>query len=155
MRNITKSQLLASKGADMGTSRWFEIDQSRIDIFADVTEDRQFIHVDPARAAETPFGSTIAHGFLSLSLLSAMMLDGFPEMTGMQMGVNYGFDKVRFTAPVPVGARVRGHFKLADVAELRPGEIQTTSEVTVEIEGQDRPALVALWLGRFYFGEDT
>jgi len=155
MSNITKSQLLASKGADMGTSRWFEIDQSRIDIFADVTEDRQFIHVDPARAAETPFGGTIAHGFLSLSLLSAMMLDGFPKMTGMQMGVNYGFDKVRFTAPVPVGARVRGHFKLADVAELRPGEIQTTSEVTVEIEGQDRPALVALWLGRFYFGEET
>jgi acyl dehydratase len=154
MTTLTKAALLASKGQDTGTSDWFEIDQSRIDTFAEVTEDRQFIHVDPARAAETPFGGTIAHGFLSLSLLSAMMLQGYPKMSGLQMGVNYGFDRVRFTAPVPVGARVRGHFKLADVAEMRPGEVQTTSEVTVEIEGQDRPALVALWLGRFYFGED-
>lgn len=153
MTEISKTQLLASVGQTMGQSDWFLVDQSRIDAFAEVTEDRQYIHVDPDRAKDSPFGTTIAHGFLSLSLLSAMLVQGFPVLTGREMAVNYGFDRVRFTAPVPVGSRVRAHFKLVEATEMRPGEVQISNEITVEIEGQDRPALVALWLNRFYFGD--
>lgn len=152
---IGKTELLTSAGRTMGHSKWYRLTQDMVDGFAEITEDRQFIHVDPERAKDSPFGGTIAHGFLTLSMLSAMMLDGYPSFDGLKMGVNYGFDRLRFTAPVPVGARVRAHFTLADVQEIRPGEVQTSNEVTIEIEGQDRPALVALWLGRFYFGEEA
>ncbi|MDF1855372.1 MaoC family dehydratase [Pseudooceanicola sp.] len=152
---MTRDELKAMVGKQVGTSKWVLIDQSRIDKFADVTEDWQYIHVDPERAKETPFGSTIAHGFLTLSMLSAMVYDGGPQLDGVAMGVNYGFDKVRFVSPVREGSRVRAVFTLADYQDRGPNEVQTTLGVTVEIEGQDKPALVAEWLGRRYFEGDA
>jgi len=150
---MNRQELRDKVGEVVGTSRWFVIDQSRIDRFADVTEDWQYIHVDPEKAKDTPFGTTIAHGFLTLSMLSAMVYDGGPQVDGVVMGVNYGFDKVRFVSPVKEGAKVRAVFRLTDVTEKGPNEIQTTMETTVEIEGQEKPALVAEWLGRRYFAE--
>ena len=134
-------------GTDIGVSDWIDVGQERIDAFADATEDRQFIHTDPALAAQTPFGGTIAHGFLSLSLLSRMGADVMlvPETT--KMAVNYGLDRVRFLAPVRAGKRVRGRFVLKDMKEKAPGQILMTFGVTVEIEGEDKPALLADWLG--------
>lgn len=149
---ITRADMAARVGQSLGSSRWFTVDQSMIDGFADITHDHQFIHVDPAAAAQTPFGGTIAHGFLTLSLLSAMVYDAVPTMEGVTMGVNYGFDRVRFVSPVMVNARVRGYFILAAFDEPGPDEVQTTLDVEVEIEGADKPALVARWLGRRYFG---
>ena len=149
---ITRADMAARVGQSLGSSRWFTVDQSMIDGFADITHDHQFIHVDPAAAAQTPFGGTIAHGFLTLSLLSAMVYDAVPTMEGVTMGVNYGFDRVRFVSPVMVNARVRGHFTLAAFDTPGPNEVQTTLDVEVEIEGADKPALVARWLGRRYFG---
>ncbi|MGR3371915.1 MAG: MaoC family dehydratase [Pseudooceanicola nanhaiensis] len=150
---MNRDDLKGMVGKEVGTSKWFVIDQSRIDKFADVTEDWQYIHVDPDKAKQTPFGTTIAHGFLTLSMLSAMVYDGGPKVDGVVMGVNYGFDKVRFVSPVKEGARVRAVFTLNDVTEKGPNEIQTTLGVTVEIEGESKPALVAEWLGRRYFAE--
>jgi acyl dehydratase len=150
MPEITKDAFVAMLGTEAGVSRWFEIDQKRIDAFADATDDWQFIHVDPERAAETPFGTTIAHGFLTLGMLSAMYYDAIPDIVGTKMGVNYGFDRIRFLSPVPVGARVRARFVMVEVKELRPGELTSTMDVTVEIEGSDRPALKAVWIGRRY-----
>lgn len=150
---MNRAELKTKVGEVVGTSKWFVIDQSRIDRFADVTEDWQYIHVDPEKAKQTPFGTTIAHGFLTLSMLSAMVYDGGPQVDGVVMGVNYGFDKVRFVSPVKEGARVRAVFTLTDVTEKGPNEIQTTLGVTVEIEGEQKPALVAEWLGRRYFAE--
>ncbi|MGR3395131.1 MULTISPECIES: MaoC family dehydratase [Pseudooceanicola] len=150
---MNREELKGKVGEVVGTSKWFVIDQSRIDRFADVTEDWQYIHVDPEKAKQTPFGTTIAHGFLTLSMLSAMVYDGGPQVDGVVMGVNYGFDKVRFVSPVKEGARVRAVFTLTDVTEKGPNEIQTTLGVTVEIEGEQKPALVAEWLGRRYFAE--
>ncbi len=137
----------AKVGTDLGASDWIEVTQDRINLFADATEDHQFIHIDQALAAQTPFGGTIAHGFLSLSLLSRMAADVMlaPETT--RMGVNYGFEKVRFLAPVRAGKRVRGHFTLASFEEKRPGQYQFVHDVTVEIEGEDKPALIADWIG--------
>jgi acyl dehydratase len=149
---ITRAEYEALLGKEMGVSSWYDITQDRIDQFADCTEDWQFIHVDPEKAKQTPFGTTIAHGFLTLSMLSAMVYE-MPSIEGVVMGVNYGMNKVRFVSPVPVGSRVRGRFVLTDFTEIRPGEVQTTTTVTVEIEGQEKPALVAEWLGRRYFGE--
>lgn len=149
---VTRAEMAAMVGQEVGVSRWFEVTQQQIDAFAEVTGDHQWIHTDPARARNTPFGSTIAHGFLTLSLLSAMLQDGVPVMDGVTMGVNYGFDRVRFVSPVPVGARVRAHFTLKAFDEKGPDEVQTTLAVTVKLEGQDRPALIADWLGRRYFG---
>jgi acyl dehydratase len=117
-----------------------------IDAFAETTLDRQFIHTDPEAAARTAFGGTIAHGFLTLSLLSAMIQDALPPVPGRAMGVNYGFDKVRFVTPVRSGARVRGRFSLAEAKLRSPREVQLRYAVTVEIEGADRPALIADWL---------
>lgn len=129
------------------TSDWFTVDQPRVNAFADVTEDHQFIHVDPERAkAETPFGGPIAHGFLTLSMLSKFGAEALPAFPEKAIGINYGFDKVRFLSPVPVGAKVRGKFTLADVSERKPGQYQLTQDVEVEIEGQDTPALAAKWL---------
>ena len=140
------AEIEAMVGETLQPSRWITVDQDRIDRFADVTEDWQFIHVDPERAKETPFGTTIAHGFLSLSLLSAMIPDDFPQAEGAAMGVNFGFDRIRFIEPVRSGARVRSHLKLLAFEERRPKQYQSRWDVTVEIEGADKPALKAEWL---------
>lgn len=153
MSAIDINEYASYVGKEIGVSRWFEIDQSRISKFADVTEDWQFIHIDPDKAATSPFGGTVAHGFLTLSMLAAMAYDGLPAVKGREMGVNYGFDKVRFVAPVRSGSRVRARFKLLEVAARNPKEFMTRSEVTVEIEGSHKPALVAEWLGISYFSE--
>ncbi len=137
--------LQAKVGELLGTSDWYVIGQDRIDHFAETTEDHQFIHVDPERAKDTPFGQTIAHGFLSLSMLAPLMENGTPAIE-TKMSVNYGFNKVRFLAPVKSGRRIRGHFKLLEMAEKRPGQWQQTVEATVEIEGEDKPALIAEWI---------
>ena len=137
-------------GEVVGTSSWIEISQANIDAFAEVTGDRQFIHVDPEAAARTPFGGTIAHGFLTLSLLSQMAAGAILVPDTSRMVVNYGFEKVRFIAPVRSGKRVRGHFTLAAVEEKRPGQWQFLHAVTVEIEGEDRPALQADWIGLIF-----
>ncbi|MCP3972352.1 MAG: MaoC family dehydratase [Rhodobacteraceae bacterium] len=146
-------QLRAMTGSPAGTSRWFEITQQTIDAFAGITEDRQFIHIDPQRAAETPFGGTIAHGFLTLAMLSAMAYDAQPQVAGARLSVNYGFNRLRFLAPVPAGGRIRGHFTLRAVEETVVGEITLTWGVEVEIEGQAKPALAAEWINRHYTGQ--
>ncbi|WP_454629329.1 MaoC family dehydratase [Bradyrhizobium cenepequi] len=139
-------------GKEVGVSAWHLIDQQRIDAYADVIEDHQFIHVDPERAKkETAFGTTIAHGFLTMSLLSIMSYQVMPVIEGTTMGVNYGFDKLRFISPVRSGKRVRGRFVLADAKLRKPTELASRTNVTVEIEGEDKPALVADWLGLIYF----
>jgi acyl dehydratase len=137
-------------GQEVGVSSWIMIDQARIDAFAEATEDRQFIHVDPVAAAQTPFGGTIAHGFLSLSLLSWMGAEAMLLPEGLKMAVNYGLDRVRFLAPVKAGSRVRGRFTLDSIEEKAPGQILMRHTVTVEIEGQDKPALTAEWLGLIF-----
>lgn len=134
-------------GKEVGVSRWIHIDQARIDAFADTTEDRQYIHVDPERARETPLGGTIAHGFLTLSLASAMNFDAVEPLDGLSMGVNYGFDRLRFIAPVPAGSNIRGRFRLLAAEDKGGGRWLLRYEITVEIEGSDKPALVAEWLG--------
>jgi acyl dehydratase len=144
------SDLPSLIGQEVGVSRWITVDQARIDAFARTTEDEQFIHVDPERARTTPFGGTIAHGFLTLSLASAMSYDALAPLDGVVMGVNYGFDKLRFLAPVPAGSKVRGRFKLLS-AEAKGADDGVTRwllkhELTVEIEGADKPALIAEWL---------
>jgi acyl dehydratase len=142
----------AMVGKEIGVSSWHLVDQPRIDTYADVIEDHQFIHVDPERAKkETAFGSTIAHGFLTMSLLSIMSYEVMPVIAGTTMGVNYGFDKLRFISPVRSGKRVRGRFVLAEAKLRKPNELQSHTNVTVEIEGEDKPALVADWLGLIYF----
>jgi acyl dehydratase len=142
----------AMVGKEIGVSSWHLVDQPRIDTYADVIEDHQFIHVDPERAKkETAFGTTIAHGFLTMSLLSIMSYEVMPVVAGTTMGVNYGFDKLRFISPVRSGKRVRGRFVLAEAKLRKPNEFQTRTNVTVEIEGEDKPALVAEWLGLTYF----
>lgn len=151
MTEITRDDLRANVGHTIGTSRWYSVDQSMIDTFAGVTFDHQFIHVDPERAAETPFGATIAHGFLTLSLLSTMSYEAVPTLTGAKMGVNYGFDRLRFVSPVLVRSKVRGHFTLSEVKDLTPDLIQLALSVSVEIDGQTKPALIADWLVRYYF----
>lgn len=133
-------------GNEIGVSSWRTVSQEMIDKFADATDDHQFIHVDPVRAAGTPFGGTIAHGFLSLSLLSTLAYETIPPIAGTDIGVNYGFDRVRFAAPVKSGARVRGRFKLAEMTVRPSGWIHFNYDVTVEIEGSAKPALTARWL---------
>lgn len=137
-------------GTEIGVSDWLTIDQSRIDAFADATEDRQFIHVDPEAAARTPFGGTVAHGFLSLSMLSRMAAEAMLIPEGVTMAVNYGLDRVRFIAPVPSGARIRGRFVLDSIEDKAPGQLLLRQSVTVEIEGVDKPALTAQWLGLLF-----
>ncbi|MCG2626960.1 MaoC family dehydratase [Bradyrhizobium sp. WYCCWR 13023] len=149
---ITLEAYQAMVGKEIGVSSWHLIDQPRIDTYADVTADHQFIHVDPARAKqETAFGTTIAHGFLTMSMLSVMSYEVMPAIAGTTMGVNYGFDKLRFISPVRSGKRVRGRFVLAEAKLRKPNELQSRTNVTVEIEGEDKPALVADWLGLIYF----
>jgi acyl dehydratase len=142
--------LAARTGEEIGASGWTTVDQDMIDRFAALTGDDYFIHTDPERAAaETPFGGAVAHGFLTLSLLAPMAYDALPDIAGRHMQVNYGFDRVRFVAPVPAGARIRARFVLA-ACEHRPGEATITWRVTVEIAGGERPALVADWLSRVW-----
>lgn len=137
-------------GQTVGVSDWIEVGQDRITAFADATEDHQFIHLDPVMAAQTPFGGTIAHGFLSLSLLSRMAADAMLVPDTTKMAVNYGLDRVRFLAPVKAGKRVRGHFVLDSAEEKAPGQLLLKHTVTVEIDGEERPALTAVWLGLIF-----
>ena len=143
-------EIKAKIGTSLGASPWIEVDQKAIDTFADVTGDHQFIHVDPAAAAQTPFGGTIAHGFLTLSLLSQMAAHVMLVPDTTRMAVNYGFEKVRFMAPVKSGKRVRGRFRMLSAEEKRASQWQITYEVTVEIEDEDKPALVADWIGYMF-----
>jgi acyl dehydratase len=131
-------------------SSWLAVDQSRIDAFADATDDHQFIHTDPKAAAQTPFGGTIAQGFLTLSLLSRMGAEAILIPGGLKIVVNYGLDRVRFLAPVRAGSRLRGRFTLDSVEEKAPGQVLMRHTVTVEIEGEDKPALTAVWLGLLF-----
>lgn len=133
-------------GKQVGVAPWVLMDQQRIDAFAEITYDDQFIHVDPAAAAETPFGGTIAHGFLTLSMLSAMGLSIFPPIIGTEIQLNYGLNSVRFLQPVHSGKRIRGIFTLKNLQERSPNQWQSTYAVTVEIEGDEKPALVAEWV---------
>jgi acyl dehydratase len=134
-------------GQETGVSPWILVSQADIDTFADVTGDHQFIHVDPEAAKATPFGGTVAHGFLTLSLLSQMAAHAMLVPDTVKMAVNYGFERVRFIAPVRSGKRVRGRFTLARLDEKRPGQFQFVHNVVVEIEGEEKPALTADWIG--------
>lgn len=151
MASITPQDLQAKVGEHIGTSEWVLVDQDRINKFAEATGDFQFIHIDEEKAKLTPFGGTIAHGFLTLSLIPMLgaSTDG-PKIAGVKMGVNYGGNKVRFLTPVRSGKRVRGHFKLLELEEKRPGQWQQTLEFSVEIEGEDKPALIAEWISQFF-----
>ena len=142
----TLAEIESRMGAEVGVSDWIMLDQPRIEAFAEATEDRQFIHVDPASAAQTPFGGTIAHGFLTLSLLSRMAAEAMLVPDGIKMIVNYGLDRVRFLAPVRSGKRVRGRFTLDLVEQKAPGQLLMRHLVTVEVEGEEKPALTATWL---------
>ena len=141
--------LASYAGREAGVSDWLEVSQERIDQFAEATEDRQWIHIDPERAArDSPYKTTIAHGFLTLSLLSVLARHAI-AVAGVRMGINYGLNRVRFVSPVPAGARIRGRFTLATVEQIKGG-VQTTWNVTVECEGSDKPCCVAEWLVRYY-----
>ncbi len=148
------SDVLDRLRAGIGTSRvsdWLEVDQPLIDRFADATLDHQFIHVDPVRAAETPFGGTVAHGLLTLSMLPHLMSSiAQADRPPARMGVNYGFDRVRFVHPVRSGSRIRASATLAALEEITPGQFQQTHDIAVEIEGENKPALVATWITRFF-----
>ena len=148
---MSPQELAAKVGETIGTSEWVEVTQEKINQFADATGDHQFIHVNEEAAKMTPFGGTIAHGFLTLSLIPMLRAKSdCPRPDGVKMGVNYGGNKVRFLAPVRSGKRVRGHFKLLELVEKRPGQWQETMETTIEIEGEDKPALIAEWISQFF-----
>jgi acyl dehydratase len=147
---ITIQQRAEQIGSE-AVSDWVEVTQQMIDTFAEATGDHQFIHVNPQMAAMTPFGGTIAHGFLTLSLMPMLSArTDLPQIEGVKMGINYGGNKVRFLQPVRSGKRVRGRFKLLELAEKRPGQWQQTSEFTVEIEGEQKPAMIAEWIGQIF-----
>ncbi|MFY7836873.1 MAG: MaoC family dehydratase [Novosphingobium sp.] len=150
-RFIPANEIEQMVGQVVGSSQWVEITQERVNKFAEATGDFQFIHVDPEKAKLTPFGGTIAHGFLTLSLIPLLTMESdCPRPEGIKMGVNYGGNRTRFLAPVRVGKRVRGHFKLLEMEEKRPGQWQQTMEITVEIEGEDKPALLCEWVSQFF-----
>jgi acyl dehydratase len=146
VRMMSAAALSARVGSELGTSRWIRIDQSMVDLFADLTSDRYFIHVDPKRAASTRFGGTIAHGFLTLSMLSTMAYEACPGVEGTKTAVNYGFNRLRFVAPVPTGSNIRGRFVLKSFDVQPAGRWQSIYDVTVEIEGEGKPALAAEWI---------
>jgi acyl dehydratase len=151
MSAISPQEMKDMVGQNLGTSEWLLVDQEMINKFADATGDHQFIHVNEEMAKMTPFGGTIAHGFLTLSLFPVLMAKSdCPRVEGVKMGVNYGGNKVRFLAPVRSGKRVRGHFKLLELEEKRPGQWQQTLEFTVEIEGEEKPAVMAEWISQFF-----
>lgn len=147
---VSLRELESRVGQEVGVSPWVDMPQERIDLFAKATEDFQWIHVDPARAKGSPFGGTIAHGFLTLSMLPKLSESTF-EFSDRKMGVNYGLNKVRFTAPVPAGARIRGRFTLAKYEKLEGNGVQTTWSVVFEREGGDKPVCVAEAISRHYF----
>ena len=151
MATITVQEMAGRIGTET-VSDWIEVSQEMIDKFADATGDHQFIHVNPEMAKLTPFGGTIAHGFLTLSLMPALAakVADAPQIQGVKMAVNYGGNKVRFLQPVRSGKRVRGRFKLIEFAEKRPGQWQQTNEFTVEIEGEEKPAMIAEWISQIF-----
>ena len=150
---INASQLQDYVGKEVGLTDWIEVDQERINQFADATGDHQYIHLDAERAAQTPFGTTIAHGFLTLSLLSMLSgMGGGLKLENTVMGINYGLDKVRFLNPVKSGAKIRARFVLASAEEKKPGNYLLKHNVTVEIDSEDKPALIAEWLGMTVVG---
>ena len=142
-------ELKGAVGKPLGVSEWLEIDQKRIDLFAEATGDHQWIHVDPERAKQGPFGATIAHGYLTLSLVNSF-LPQIVEVRGIAMGINYGADRLRFPAPVPVGSRIRGSAEVVSAEDTKDGAVQAKVRVTVEIEGSDRPACVVDTISRYY-----
>jgi acyl dehydratase len=145
-QETTLAELERALGRDLGLSPWLEVTQDRVDAFADVTEDHQFIHVDPERAGKTPLGGTIAHGLLTLSLIVHLCLERVPKLRGTRLVLNYGFDRVRFVAPVRVGKRIRASMRLSEATQRKPGQVLIKLDVTIEIEGEDKPALTAEWL---------
>lgn len=152
MELVSVANAEALVGSSLGVSDWKTVDQGMIDRFADVTGDHQFIHVDPEKARLTPFGGTIAHGFLTLSLIASLMPERALVLEGIRMGMNYGFDKVRFLQPVRTGSRIRAHHRLLGLEARGGGRYLTRTEVTIEIEGDDKPALIAEWLGMQFCG---
>lgn len=152
--SIAAGELLSLAGKDLEPSEWLEITQARIDQFADATNDHQFIHTDAEKAAQTPFGGTIAHGFLTLSLLSYLLSQNSIAPEGTVMGLNYGSDKVRYLTPVKAGQRIRAQQKVIEVAEKRPGQWLCKIAVTVEIDGESTPALIAEILTMFIVKQD-
>jgi len=150
MRTARPEDIQSLIGQELGTSSWVLVDQDLIDRFAEVTNDHQFIHVDPELAKLSPFGGTVAHGLLTLSLLPSMAYEVIPKPEGVKMAANYGYNKVRFVAPVRSGKRVRATFVLRDYAQVKPGRWQQVTDVTVEIEGEDKPALTAEWIGHSF-----
>ena len=148
---MTPQEVKAQVGQTVGTSEWVVMSQERINQFAEATGDHQFIHIDPDKAKLTPFGGTIAHGFLTLSMIPYLSANSdLPRVDGVKMGVNYGGNKTRFISPVRSGKRIRGHWKLVELAEKRPGQWQQTHEITIEIEGEDKPALITEWIMQFF-----
>ena len=148
---MTPQEVQAQVGQNVGTSEWVEMSQERINLFAEATGDHQFIHLDEEKAKLTPFGGTIAHGFLTLSMIPYLSAHSdLPKVDGVKMGVNYGGNKTRFISPVRSGKRIRGHWKLIELEEKRPGQWQQTHEITIEIEGEDKPALIATWIGQVF-----
>jgi acyl dehydratase len=153
MIEIALASQTARIGTETGLSDWVTIDQNRINVFAEITEDPQWIHTDPVRAAaETPFGGTIAHGFLTLSMASKFSIETFTKFEGQTMGINYGFNKVRFLSPVCAGDRIRGRFVLQTVTQKSTKNLLQEHQLTIEIKGKDTPALVCNWLGMAVFG---
>ena len=151
MTAITPAEFATKVGQNIGVSEWILVDQDMINKFADATGDHQFIHINEEMAKQTPFGGTIAHGFLTLSLFPVMSAKSdCPKVAGVKMGDNYGGHKTRFLAPVRSGKHERGHFKLLELVEKRPGQWQQTLEFTVEIEGEEKPALQAEWISQFF-----
>jgi acyl dehydratase len=144
---INRNDITQAVGSQSDPTEWHQVTQEQINQFADCTHDHQFIHVDPEAAKKTPFGTTIAHGFLSLSMLSHFAESFMTVIDGFYMGINSGFDKVRFIHPVTVNSKIRAHAKLLDIQETKPGQFRVKTEVTIEIEGIDKPALVAEWIG--------
>ena len=148
---MTPADIAKKTGETLGTSEWVEMSQERINQFAEATGDHQFIHIDEEKAKHTPFGGTIAHGFLTLSMIPYLSANSdMPRPEGVKMGVNYGGNKTRFVSPVRAGKRIRGHWKLVEMIEKNPGQWQQTSEITIEIEGEDKPALVCEWVMQFF-----
>jgi acyl dehydratase len=151
-KSLTRAELDALVGQALGVSDWLTIDQARINAFAEVTEDHQFIHVDPKRASATPFGGTIAHGLLTLSMIVRLCWDFVPKVQGTELVLNYGFDKVRFVTPVKVDSRIRAHGQLGSVNERKPGHLLINMSVEIEIERETKPALIAEWLSLHIVG---
>lgn len=146
IRTMSIDEIKSYTGKEIGVSEWFMLDQEKINKFADITEDHMFLHVNPEAAKATPFGGTIAHGLFTLSMVPVMAYQAMPGVAGTRMGVNYGYNKVRFMAPVKSGKRIRGRFVVKAIEAQDGGRLQIVQDVTVEIEGEAKPALAAEWV---------